>query len=224
MTTEADSTSEAAITSIMTRLAAGDGSAIGDLLASHRPAMASAARRHARRFGFEPSAELAHELVVEIALLLMEKAGAWCPGGARPWRWADNAIGALVASYLGQHERDLFDEKGELVVEPAPPAPAERRDAIDVLHDLAERDGTIALLCSALGAAASARDAAVFLEAAQEAATGNRSPAVTVAADLGLETANVRQVRRRVKQALTIVVAADDRYAPLAHLPILEAA
>ena len=86
--------------------------------------------------------------------------------------------------------------------------------------------GSVAMLGSladsTLDLVASPRDAAVWLSHADERATGNRSPAVTVAARFGLGEAAVRKVVQRVGQRLR-ALGGDDRFPDLLHLPVVAA-
>jgi hypothetical protein len=87
---------------------------------------------------------------------------------------------------------------------------------------LAAVDERCRLLSDALDrAAVSATDREMCFQYAVERGRGNRSPATTVGAVFDLADATVRQRVHRSKRRLRAVAAADDRFAPLADLPLL---
>ena len=61
----------------------------------------------------------------------------------------------------------------------------------------------------------------LWLEYAYEKQSGNRSPAATVAPGFGMKEDTVRQAARRARQRLRTLAARDERFAPLATLPLL---
>jgi hypothetical protein len=67
----------------------------------------------------------------------------------------------------------------------------------------------------------SARDRELLLEYSCEKHAGNASPAATVAPVFGMKEPSVRQAFRRVRQRLLRLAASDERFAPLADLPLL---
>jgi len=87
---------------------------------------------------------------------------------------------------------------------------------------LAAVDERCRLLSDALDrAAVSATDREMCFQYALERGRGNRSPATTVGAVFDLADATVRQRVHRSKRRLRAVAATDDRFAPLADLPLL---
>jgi hypothetical protein len=70
-------------------------------------------------------------------------------------------------------------------------------------------------------AAVSPTDRELTLQYAAEQGSGNRSPATTVAAMFDLRDAAVRQRVHRSKRRLRAVAASEQRFAPLADLPLL---
>ena len=77
------------------------------------------------------------------------------------------------------------------------------------------------LLQEALGTVATARDRELFLELRIQELLGDRSPAVTVGALLGLNPEAVRQQHRRVRLRLRLLAESDARFAELAVLPLV---
>jgi hypothetical protein len=82
-------------------------------------------------------------------------------------------------------------------------------DRCRLLHDALDR------------AAVSPTDRELTLQYAAEQGSGNRSPATTVAAMFDLRDAAVRQRVHRSKRRLRAVAASEQRFAPLADLPLL---
>jgi hypothetical protein len=192
----------AAITPIMTRLAAGDVAALEDLVREFGPTLRLLMRNHLADMGWRsPPPEALEDLVMDAALELHRRAGGWRPdGGAMPWQWAAPRLRSIAARYLGQHSDDLDDH----VAEPCAhePLPVDNRTVLEVLDDLARLDPRVQSLRERLLTAATDRDAAVWLEVRQEAAAGNARPAVTVDAAYGMQPAAVRKVVQRVNARL----------------------
>src|SRR5690606_1199423 len=145
-------------------------------------------------------------------------------GGATPWVWARHRIGNLVDRFVGQHAQALDEARLAAAVEaPEPPArAADDRSLVDALARVAPDLESARLVAEALEAARlSPRDRELVLEYAYEKQAGNPAPATTVAAQLGMKEATVRQAFRRAVQRLRRLAAEDDRFAPLAELPLL---
>lgn len=214
----------------MSRLAAGDPAFIwslvedfGDDLAGVVRATVGAAGR--REVLSEPGRVEA--MVFDIALCLFEQAASWDPdGGALPWVWARRAIDQIIWADLGHRCIEL----DELVVGPPPGAgPPEARSgggapAIDeslaevTLLDLAVHDRRIARLIEAIGAVGSDRDGAVHTEYRIQRASGDPSPANTVADAFGLQAANVRQIDARMRRRLRHLAATDSSFSEIGDL------
>ncbi len=221
------------LATIMGRLAAGDGAALGDLLAAHGAALARSVGGILRSRGVRLPASVVDELVVEAAIEVAELAGSWDPSGAPPWIWARHRIAAGVDRHLGQHADSLdelagrgrpgagegggIDGRGS-----APrPSPAAEVPVVDLVVRLAADHPTLRLLHDAVQQVASPRDQELFYETALQVTLGDRAPAVTVGRLLGMAPAAVRQQHRRVRGRLRALADEDPRYAPLGALPVL---
>lgn len=210
---------------LMAAMAAGDRAAALTLVDDFGHQLATAVRRHLRglhRDDVAQDRDEVHSLVIDVALLIADRAASWSPGGALPWTWADRAIRSLVATHVGHARADIDPEQLERalrVVEPVPELPA-AGEPLDQLAVLAERDERIALLREAIAhATTNERDAAVHVEYHVQQCNGDPSPAKTVGALFGLTPANVRQINRRVRARLRHLVEHEPRYAPLRDLP-----
>ncbi|HSL58137.1 MAG TPA: hypothetical protein VK866_09875, partial [Acidimicrobiales bacterium] len=142
-------------------------------------------------------------------------------GGATPWRWAESRLTARLAQVIGQHHRPL--DEARLGDEPVAVLPAGLDEApLITLARLAAHDARCALLLDALAVAVSERDADVWLRYRQQQQQGDPSPARTVAGEVGLQPDSVRQIATRGRRRLADVVGADERFAPLTDLALLE--
>ena len=151
--------------------------------------------------------------------MLADIAPAWRPdGGASPWHWARARVRKVVSSWVGQHADELDDSILDLVSPTA--APGAEPDLVDVLDELAGRLPTVALVREGLASVASVRDRGILLEVAGQAVLGDPSPALTVAALYDLTPEAVRQVVSRTRRRLRRLAAEDERFAPLADLPL----
>lgn len=191
----------AAVAAVMTRLAGGERSAVWELHALAEPALRRMLRAEARRIDVRLGDDDVFDLTLDAAVDLGKLAGAWNPEGALPWVWARRRVVALVHAHVGQMGRPLDDAQLEVAVPPPVALAAEPREA---LRSLARRHPAARRLDQRLTAAASERDAAIWLRVQVEKAGGNRSPAVTVAAETGLRPEAVRKVVQRVRQRLEV--------------------
>ena len=179
-------------------------------------------------------------LVLEACLAIAAVAAAWSPtGGASPWAYARRRIENVVDRAIGQHTVSLDEhlgaiDEGQVAVRPplasapgipaTPDAPPAHRDEslLDALARLVTVDERCRLLSDALDrAAVTPTDRELTLQYAAEQRSGNRSPATTVAAMFDLRDAAVRQRVHRSKGRLRAVAAREQRFAPLADLPLL---
>jgi len=101
--------------------------------------------------------------------------------------------------------------------EPAPPRPT------DDLAGLAAREPVVALLWAAIQCVASPRDTDVHIQYRIQKRLGDRSPARTVGAEFGLAPDNVRQIDRRVRRKLGLLIERDPTFGALRELPWLAA-
>ena len=189
--------------------------------------LASTVRAHLCRFGRRDLARDHDEvtgLVWDVALFLQARAGAWAPGGARPWNWARRGIAKLVADAIGHARADVDLEaldhtraEIERGSAPDPVAPSIEVDLADLVGE-----PRVALLRRALEAIdCRRRDRLVHVEYRLQWAYGDPSPANTVGELFGLRPDHVRQIDRRVRTRLQALARGDATYAPLADLPWL---
>jgi hypothetical protein len=154
---------------------------------------------------------------------------------------------AAVASGPSAAEPSLLDTLNRLAAEDAaePPAlvdadaggsetrsrvpsgaPPERIDLTDAPDD-AERglpgaSTGVGLLAEALDrGGVSTRDRELLLEYAYEKHSGNAAPATSVAPMFDMREVSVRQAARRTRERLLRLAASEERFAPLASLPLL---
>jgi hypothetical protein len=210
---------------LMARLAAGDGSVACVLALEFSAPIGAAVRTHLAELGVtDVERNELDGLVVDVCLMLAEVAGAWrADGGASPWHWARHRVRTLVAGWVGQHADPLDDallDAGPFGAEAPPAPPGDEPDLGAVLDRLAAQVPLVALVREGLDTVASARDRALLLEVGVQGALGDPSPAVTVAALHDMTPEAVRQVLCRARRRLRRLAAADERFAPLADLPL----
>ncbi|MFO7279744.1 MAG: sigma factor-like helix-turn-helix DNA-binding protein [Thermoanaerobacterales bacterium] len=209
---------------IMARMAEGDDAAMVTLYERYRTPIAGAVQRELRHRGVRLGRDEVGGLVIDVCLELRSIAGAWSPeGGATPWVWARHRIGNLVDRVVGQHAAALDEARLAAVEAPEPAVgAADDRSLVDALARVAPDLESARLVAEALEAARlSPRDRELVLEYAYEKQAGNPAPATTVAAQFGMKEATVRQAFRRAVQRLRRLAAEDERFAPLAELPLL---
>jgi hypothetical protein len=166
-------------------------------------------------------------LVTDVCFELQRVAGAWSPdGGALPWVWARHRVENVVDRYLGSVGVLLDEDRLDALDRPVEgvelAGPGEAGSMFDVLERVAPEMASACLLVEAIEEAAiSDRDREVVFEYAFEKVSGNRAPAATVAAAFGMKEATVRQVFHRARARLRHLIATNERYAPLADLPLL---
>jgi len=160
-------------------------------------------------------------LVLDVCLLIHDKAAGWQPGGAPPWVWARSAIRQLVSRSVGH--RQVADETG---IEGD--VSSGNASVVDVTPDtwaaLTARDEQLRLLDQALVACGSDRDRWVFLEYLTQQGSGDPSPAITVSAMFGLSPANVRQIVRRQKVKVRHFAESNEHHSSLLELRSVVAA
>ncbi len=212
-----------ALATVMARVAAGEAGAVFALRERFADELARTVRGLARRRGVTLGPDDVEDLVTDAALELAHLAGSWRPDGAPPWVWARARLAAVVDRHLGQWTRPLDDAALARAEQsgPVPAGPISEPEALVVLERLAGRDPAVALLVEALERVASERDRELFVEALLQASLGDRSPAVTVGALLGVSPEVVRQQHRRVRRRVGQLAATDERYAELAGLAVV---
>jgi len=136
-------------------------------------------------------------LVLSAALVLYDRAPRWQPGGAPPWLWANRAIRAEIVTWLG-HPRVEFVAEWH-----APRATQSMVCVSDVNFDvLADSCREVADWLADVKQVANERDQRIHIEYQTQKSLGDPSPANTVAAEFGLQPANIRQIDARVRRRL----------------------
>jgi hypothetical protein len=186
------------VVGLMARIVAGDAEAMWELHDVAEPSLRRLLRAEARRIDVRIGDDDLFDLTLDAVIELRKLAGSWNPEGALPWVWARRRITALVHDHVGTFARPLDDAVAEPAAEPV--APLEEPRA--VLRSLAGRHPSARRLEQKLSAAASERDADIWLGVLVEKAAGNRSPAVTIAAEHEMQPAAVRKVVQRVSERL----------------------
>lgn len=185
----------------MARIAGGDRQAVWELHDLAEPALARLLRGEARRIDVRIGDEDIFDLTLDAAVDLGKLAQAWKPDGALPWVWARRRITALVHDHVGTFARELDETHLEIEEPPRLPAVDDPRG---VLRTLASRHPSAHLLEQRL-ATVRDRDADIWLGVQLEKGSGNRSPAITVAAIHDMRPDAVRKVVQRVGERLNDV-------------------
>ncbi|MBW3651815.1 MAG: hypothetical protein KY458_14715 [Actinobacteria bacterium] len=208
---------------IMAAMAAGDPAAVFWLYAEFGGHVGAAMRRELRRLGVERVApEELDGMVIDACFELFDCAAAWDPtGGALPWTWAGRRLRRVASAWVGQHADELDVERFDAGADARGPTLVDDEAELDVLSRLAERHAGCALVLDALEHVATRRDRAIVLEVRVQMASGDPSPALTVARRHGLTPEVVRQVVCRVRARLNRLAACDDRFASLADVPLV---
>ena len=205
---------------LMGQLATGDSRAAFVLAAEFSGPIGAAVRTHLGELGIhDVDRDELDPLVIDVCIMLAGVAGAWrADGGAAPWQWAFHRVRQVVSRFVGQHA-DTLDEA--LLDRPAPPeAEGDEPDLMDVLDGLAREWPLVDLVREGLELVASVRDRAILLEVALQAEMGDPSPSITVAAMREMTPAAVRKVVSRTRRRLHGLASDDERFAPLADLPL----
>jgi hypothetical protein len=195
---EANEDLNSAVAAAMADIVSGVEGATWRLHALAEPSVRRMLRAEARRVGAWISDDEVYELTLDAAEDLASRAKSWKPGMALPWVWARYRIYGLVHTHLGTFTRQLDDL---LETEAPPVSGGEIEDPRAVLRSLAARHEAAQRLEERL-AAVSDRDADIYLRFQIEKAGGNRAPAVTVAADHGMQPAAIRKVVQRVTERI----------------------
>jgi hypothetical protein len=211
---------------IMGRMARGDDAAVVTLYERYGGPIAAAVQRVARRRPGRIDRDDLDGLVFEVCFELAAIAGAWSPdGGALPWVWARHRVANVVDRVLGQWAEPLDHDRLAALDDGVADAAAQGvvdGSLLDALERLVPNLASARLLAEALDhERISRRDRELWLEYAFEKHSGNTSPAATVAPGFGMKEVSVRQAARRARQRLLRLAASDERFAPLADLPLL---
>lgn len=215
----------AELEAIMARLAGGDEAAVVTLYERFGGQIAGAVQAVSRRRPGRIDRDDLDGLVYEVCEEMRLVAPAWSPdGGALPWVWARHRVANVVDRVLGQ-VTELLDEGRLADLDDRPVEGAERAvdgTMLDALERLAPDMASARLLSEALDEAdVSRRDRELWLQYEYEKRSGNASPAATVAPVFDMREPSVRQAARRARERLRLLAATDDRFAPLADLPLL---
>ena len=205
---------------LMAQLAAGDGRAACALAFEFSGPIGSAVRAHLADLGIhDVERDELDSLVIDVCIMLADVAAAWrADGGAAPWQWAFHRVRQVVSRFVGQHA-DTLDEA--VLDRAAPPdAAGDEPDLLELFDGLARDWPLVALVREGLELVANARDRAILLEVAVQTELGDPSPSVTVAAMREMTPAAVRQVVSRTRRRLVGLAGDDERFAPLADLPL----
>ena len=211
----------------MVRMARGEAAAVFELYDDFGARLAAVMRAHLGAVGVRGAArEEVDGLVMDACLELFACAGAWrADGGALPWTWAATRLRGLAARWVGLHADELDEgalDDGDGVGAPGPaPWSGDEGSAYDVLREASRNHALAALLLDGLGRVGSPRDQAIVLELRLQAELGDPSPSHTVAAGLGASPEAVRQVSSRMRRRLRRLADSDQRFAPLADLPLV---
>jgi hypothetical protein len=211
---------------IMGRLAAGDDAAVVTLYERYGGPIAAAVRRVARHRPGRLADDEVAGVALEVCFDLAPVARGWSPeGGALPWVWARHRVANAVDRALGQQAHPLDEERLAALDRLAAPPPGPATDEPSLLATLGRmvpEMASAALLAEALDrGGVSTRDRELFLEYAYEKHSGNAAPAAAVAPVFGMREVSVRQAARRARERLLRLAATEERFAPLAELPLL---
>jgi hypothetical protein len=210
---------------VMRRLAEGDEAAVVTLYERYGGPIAAAVQRVVRQRRGRIDRDDLDGIVFEVCFELASVAGAWSPdGGALPWVWARRRVANVVDRVLGQWAEPL--DEARLAAAGAGPDPAAawvgEGTMLSAFASLVPNLASARLLSEALDEARiSTRDRELLFEYAYEKHSGNTSPAATVAPEFGMREVSVRQAFRRARRRLLGLAACDERFAPLADLPLL---
>ncbi len=216
---------------IMKALAAGDRAFVFTLYNRFGDRIGAKVRHVLRDLGRPDLAASDDEVggfVLDVCLLLAERAGGWRPGGALPWVWADRAVRSEIARLIGHRTVPLVPDGGDadgdggvpegpLVVRCGTDGEPTPGDGCSAATVFAHHPG-LALLAEAIRSVGSARAQDILLEYALQCALGDPSPSHTVARITGLSPDNVRQIAGRQRRRVQALVKAEDRFAPLRGL------
>jgi len=180
---------------VMLAIAAGRDGAVWELHALAEPDLGRIVRREAQRVNVWLTADEVFEVTLDAAMEIARIARSWEPAGALPWVWAKKRVRNLVHAHIDTFTRELDDELAE---EEAPPPAAPPISGIEALRKLAEVHDQARELQARLERYVTPRDADIWLSYQVEQDGGNRSPAVTIAAEHEMRPDAVRKVVQRV--------------------------
>ena len=207
----------------MARLVEGDTAAVFTLAEHHGHRIAGVIRRQLARCGIDTIApdELG-SLVLDACMELREVAGAWKPGGALPWWWAEGRIRSLVNAWVGVHADPIDDHWSEVEDEGTSAAPSVEDSVAATFARLVEEVPLVGLVAEA-AAAARVDDVSLLclLDYCIQQDQGDPSPAHTLAERYGVTPDTLRQRICRGRRRLRHVVATDPRFSALAEFELV---
>lgn len=207
----------------MARLVAGDTAAVFTLAEHHGHRIAGVIRRQLARCGVDAvAAEELRSLVLDACMELREVAGAWKPGGALPWWWAEGRIRSLVNAWVGVHADSIDDHWAEVDDASSDAAPSTEDSVAATFARLVEEVPLVGLVAEA-AAAARVDDVSLLclLDYCIQQDQGDPSPAHTLAERYGVSPDTLRQRICRGRRRLRHVVATDPRFAALAEFELV---
>lgn len=220
----APSGADVSVETLMSRIASGDRAAVFTLAEFHGHRVAATVRRQLRRCGVERIApEDLHGLVLDACIALIDVAGAWRPGGAAPWNWAEGRVLNVVAGWVGLHA-DALDEHERVRAERAVEQPASVLDEAvsETLARLVAEEPIVGLLMEACSEVRVDEPAlCCMLEYRIQQDQGDPSPAHTLAERYGCTPEALRQRVSRNRRRLRRLAADDPRFAAVADLVLV---
>ena len=207
----------------MARLVEGDPAAVFTLAEHHGHRVAGVVRRQLRRCGVDDiGVDDLQSLVIDACLELRDVAGAWRPGGALPWWWAEGRIRAVVNGWVGVHA-DSLDDHWAVVEEGDVEHARSVEDSVAETFARLVREVPLVGLVAEAARAAKVDDVALvcILDYCIQQDQGDPSPAHTLAERYGVSPETLRQRICRSRRRLRQVVETDPRFAPLADFTLV---
>jgi hypothetical protein len=202
---------------VMEKVAAGDAAAPFALITEFGGPLRAAVRRACDHLGVRLSPDDVDEVLKDVVLALAEVAPSWRPdGGALPWVWGEKRVLAAVSRFVGQHHDQLDDEILERRAGDDGPDGVLAHVDVDVREVLT---GAVSADLAAVRTVAEDlgwQKMRIFLEYVQQQASGDPSPAHTVATLYGSSPAAVRKTVQRARKRVAQLIAEDVALAVLA--------
>lgn len=207
----------------MARLAAGDRAAIFTLNVHHGHRIVGVIRRHLHHIGFGPVAgEDLNDLVLDSCIALADVAGAWRPGGAAPWNWAEHRIRNIVNGWVGVYADSIDDDRARQLIDEGLTAACDEPDLDVTYRALVESTPIVSKVHAAARSARLDDDQFLLMvEYRIHQRQGDPSPARTLAARHGVTPEVVRQRVSRSRRRLRAVITSDPQFADIADLDLV---